>query len=68
MIVEAKEGITLETVFKSNRTKRYAAKPGTSASHNFILGPPGEDITFEVPVGVGITTELGKKLGIAIIK
>lgn len=45
-------------------TKRYMAKPGTSASHNFILGPPGEDLKFEVPTGVTIITDLGKRLGI----
>ncbi|KAF7278064.1 hypothetical protein GWI33_008833 [Rhynchophorus ferrugineus] len=39
------------------------AKEGKSASHNFILGPPGEDLKFEVPTGVTIITDLGKKLG-----
>ncbi|XP_030763064.1 GTP-binding protein 10 homolog [Sitophilus oryzae] len=63
VIVEAKEGITLDTVFKSNVSKRFLAKPGKHASHNFILGPPGEDVTFDVPVGVTVYTELGKKLG-----
>lgn len=63
VLVEAKDGITLETVFKSNRGKRYIAQPGKHASHNFILGPPGEDVKFDVPVGVTIITEFGKKIG-----
>ncbi|XP_076269734.1 GTP-binding protein 10 homolog [Rhynchophorus ferrugineus] len=63
VIVEAKEGITLEKVYKNNMSKRYMATPGKSASHNFILGPPGEDLKFEVPTGVTIITDLGKKLG-----
>ncbi|CAG9814062.1 unnamed protein product, partial [Phaedon cochleariae] len=63
VVVAAKEDISLETVFKSNKTKQYIAKGGRHASHNFILGIPGEDLRFEVPVGVSIITELGKKLG-----
>ncbi|ENN74408.1 GTP-binding protein 10 homolog [Dendroctonus ponderosae] len=63
VIVEATEGISLETVYKANISKRYAAQKGKHASHNFILGPPGEDVVFKVPVGVRLVTELGKKLG-----
>ncbi|KAL1512507.1 hypothetical protein ABEB36_002089 [Hypothenemus hampei] len=63
VIVEAKEGITLENVFKQNRTKRYVAQAGKNASHNFILGTPGENVVFEVPVGVSVLTDLRKKLG-----
>ncbi|CAG9768548.1 unnamed protein product [Ceutorhynchus assimilis] len=63
VLVEAKEGLTLEHVFKTNKTKRYAAPAGKSASANFILGPPGEDLVFQVPVGVSLVTEWGKKLG-----
>lgn len=65
--MEAKDGITLETVFKTNRTKRYKAQAGRSATHNFILGTPGEDLVFEVPVGVSLITELGKQLGQLIV-
>lgn len=61
--VIAKEGITLENVFKSNKMKRYLAGNGKHSTHNFILGPPGEDLEFEVPVGVTIFTDIGKKLG-----
>ncbi|XP_050302015.1 GTP-binding protein 10 homolog [Anthonomus grandis grandis] len=63
VIAVAKEGLTLEKVFKQNQTKSYKAQPGKSASHNFILGPPGEDLIFEVPTGVSAVTELGKHLG-----
>lgn len=58
-----KENITLENVFKSNRAKRYVAKNGRHSSHNFILGTPGENLKFDVPVGVTIITDLGKKIG-----
>ncbi|XP_066254789.1 GTP-binding protein 10 homolog [Euwallacea similis] len=63
VIIEAKEAITLETVFGSNKSKRYQAEPGRSASHNFILGTPGQDQVFQVPVGVSVVTDFGKKLG-----
>lgn len=37
---------------------------GKHSTHNFILGPPGEDIKIEVPIGVKLkTAELGKELG-----
>ncbi|XP_066143308.1 GTP-binding protein 10 homolog [Euwallacea fornicatus] len=63
VIIEAKEAVTLETVFRANRSKKYLAEPGKSASHNFILGPPGQDRVFEVPVGISVITDYGKKLG-----
>ncbi|XP_018574706.1 GTP-binding protein 10 homolog isoform X2 [Anoplophora glabripennis] len=43
--------------------KRYIAKNGRHSSHNFILGTPGEDLKFEVPVGVTLITDFGKKIG-----
>ncbi|KAJ3655354.1 hypothetical protein Zmor_014488 [Zophobas morio] len=63
VIAVGKEHIDLQEVFKQNKTKNYMAKNGKNSSHNFILGPPGEDLKLEVPVGVSIITELGKKLG-----
>lgn len=39
------------------------AKHGRDSSHNFIIGVPGENLKFEVPVGVSIVTEMGKKIG-----
>lgn len=65
--MEAKDGISLETVFKANRSKSYKAQAGRSATHNFILGVPGEDLVFEVPVGVSLITELGKHLGQSLV-
>lgn len=59
----AKENLTLEDVYKSNRSKRYIAKGGRHSTHNFILGPPGEDLKFELPVGVTLVTDAGKNLG-----
>lgn len=50
-------------MYKTNKTRQYAAPSGRHSSHNFILGPPGDTLTIEVPVGVSVVTELGKKLG-----
>ncbi|XP_056648289.1 GTP-binding protein 10 [Diorhabda sublineata] len=63
VIAVGKEDITLEHVFKSNRSKRYIAKGGKHSTHNFIIGTPGEDIKFDVPLGVILDTEHGKRLG-----
>ncbi|KAK9879465.1 hypothetical protein WA026_006535 [Henosepilachna vigintioctopunctata] len=63
VIVVATEDISLEEVYKQNKTRRYNAGNGKNSSHNFIRGPAGEDIKINVPVGVSIHTELGKKLG-----
>jgi Obg family GTPase CgtA len=63
VVVVGKENISLSDVYKQNKSKSYVAKSGRHSSHNFILGPPGENTKFEVPVGVTIFTELGKKLG-----
>nr|XP_023023839.1 GTP-binding protein 10 [Leptinotarsa decemlineata] len=63
VIAVAKDGVSLDDVYKQNKSKRHIAKGGRHASHNFILGPPGEDLHIEVPVGVSLITELGKKLG-----
>lgn len=61
--VIANENLTLEDVFKRNKTKRYVAQNGRHSSHNFILGIAGEDLKFEIPTGVTIIDETGKKLG-----
>lgn len=63
VVAIAKENITLDHVYKANKSKRYMAKHGRDSTHNFIIGVPGEDLKFDVPVGVSIITELGKKLG-----
>ncbi|RZC36578.1 MMR HSR1 and/or GTP1 OBG domain containing protein, partial [Asbolus verrucosus] len=63
VIVIGNENINLHEVFTKNRTKTYVAKNGRNSTHNFILGPPGEALKFDVPVGVTIYTEFGKKLG-----
>lgn len=64
VVAIAKENITLDDVYKTNKSKRYMAKHGRDSTHNFIIGIPGDDLKFDVPVGVSIITELGKKLGI----
>lgn len=68
VVAVATPDITLETVYKQNRSKLYAAKSGKHSSHNFIVGIPGEDLKIPVPVGVALITELGKKLGNHLMK
>ncbi|KAF5282808.1 hypothetical protein FQR65_LT02805 [Abscondita terminalis] len=63
VIVVGKESINLDDVVRANKSKRYLAGNGTNSSHNFILGPPGETVKLQVPVGVTIFTDQGKKLG-----
>ncbi|CAH1993903.1 unnamed protein product [Acanthoscelides obtectus] len=63
VVAVAKENLTLEQVYKANRSKRYIAASGRHSTHNFILGTPGEDLKVEVPVGVTLVTDFGKKLG-----
>ncbi|KAK4879554.1 hypothetical protein RN001_007700 [Aquatica leii] len=63
VVVVGKESITLDDVVRSNKSKRYLAGNGTCSSHNFILGPPGESVKLQVPVGVSVFTDEGKKLG-----
>ncbi|KAJ8980050.1 hypothetical protein NQ317_012890 [Molorchus minor] len=63
IVAVGKENIDLENVYRSNKSKRYIAQNGRHSSHNFILGIPGEDLDFEVPLGVTLITDLGKNLG-----
>lgn len=64
IVAVAKEDMTLKDVYNRNRSKRYLAPHGRDSTHNFILGTPGENLVFNVPVGVTLYTERGKKLGI----
>ncbi|XP_045470593.1 GTP-binding protein 10 [Harmonia axyridis] len=61
--VIAKEGISLDQVYKQNKSLRFIAGNGGNSSANCLRGAQGEDIKLEVPVGVSLVTELGKKLG-----
>lgn len=67
VVVVAKENMTLHEVFKNNTSKRYLANHGRHSTHNFIIGTPGENLKFDVPVGVTVYTELGKLLGTCIL-
>lgn len=64
VIAVAKEDMTLKDVHVQNKSKRYMAPHGRDSTHNFILGTPGENLVINVPVGVTLYTEKGKKLGI----
>lgn len=63
MVVVAKESIFLDEVYKQNKTRSYCAGNGSHSTHNFILGLPGENLKFDVPVGVTIYRDDGKKIG-----
>ncbi|KAK5646033.1 hypothetical protein RI129_004497 [Pyrocoelia pectoralis] len=63
VIAVGREHITLEDICKLHKSRRFIAKNGTHSTHNFILGPPGEHLRFDVPLGVTIYTDEGKKLG-----
>ncbi|KAB0798525.1 hypothetical protein PPYR_09518 [Photinus pyralis] len=63
VVAVGREHITLEDLCRCNQSRRFIAKNGTHSTHNFILGPPGESLKFEVPLGVTIYTDEGKKLG-----
>lgn len=63
VVATATPDITLENVYKQNRSKSYRANNGKHSTHNFIIGPSGEDLKIPVPVGVSLCTELGKRLG-----
>lgn len=46
-----------------NKNQRIIAKHGRDSTHNFILGIPGESVKIEVPVGITVFTDDGKKIG-----
>ncbi|KAF5297708.1 hypothetical protein FQA39_LY12039 [Lamprigera yunnana] len=57
------ESISLDDVARTNKKKHFIAGSGVCSSHNFILGPPGNSVKVDVPVGVTVFTDEGKKLG-----
>jgi GTPase involved in cell partitioning and DNA repair len=61
--VVAKDGLTLEQVAKTFKTKRIKADPGNDSTARGIIGAPGEDKTIKVPCGVAIYNENGVLLG-----
>ncbi|XP_018321946.1 GTP-binding protein 10 homolog isoform X3 [Agrilus planipennis] len=63
VILVAKEKMFLEHVLNEHQSKRIFASHGTDSSQKYILGPPGEDVKVEVPVGVTVYTDEGKRLG-----
>lgn len=63
MVVVAKESLFLDEVYKKNKNRSYCAGNGAHSTHNFILGLPGDNLKFDVPVGVTIYRDDGKKIG-----
>lgn len=62
VILKAKEFYSLEKILKKYSAKRVDADHGKHSSHNFILGPPGENTEVVVPTGVTIYCD-NKNLG-----
>lgn len=63
VVAVAKDGIFLNEVYKQNKSRYYTAGNGSHSTHNFILGLPGQNLKFDVPVGVTIYRDDGRKLG-----
>lgn len=63
VVVVANNSLSLEDVLKKYPSKKVLATHGSDSTHNFILGQPGANVEIEVPAGVSIITDLGKKLG-----
>lgn len=58
-----KEGKSLKNVVTKFPSKKIVAGSGEDSVKNKILGAPGVDKTLEVPLGVTVYREDGKKLG-----
>ncbi|GJQ70307.1 hypothetical protein Trydic_g22745 [Trypoxylus dichotomus] len=59
----AKQNSTLENICSLYKNKRIIAKHGKDSTHNFILGVPGESVKIEVPIGITVFTDDGKRIG-----
>lgn len=63
MYVLAKDGLTLENVVKSLKTKRIKADSGNDSMAKGIIGAPGQDKVISVPRGIMIYNQNGVLLG-----
>lgn len=63
MYVVTKDGLNLENVIKSLKTKRIKAGSGSDSSAKGIIGIPGEDKVISVPSGIMIYNQNGVLLG-----
>jgi len=61
--VVAKDGLTLENVAKTLKTKRIKADSGNDSTARGIIGAPGEDKIISVPRGVTVYNQNGVLLG-----
>ncbi|XP_071451026.1 GTP-binding protein 10 homolog [Hetaerina americana] len=61
--VVAKEGAQLQQIVKKFPRKLIAAQSGESSRQKCILGQPGKDVHLNVPVGIFVIDEYGRKLG-----
>lgn len=59
----AKPTATLKDVLRKNSNKKVSAGPGDDSHKYRILGKRGSDVAVEVPVGVTVFREDGKKIG-----
>ncbi|XP_071579474.1 GTP-binding protein 10 homolog [Temnothorax nylanderi] len=61
--VVAKDGLTLEKVLKTLKTKRVTADSGSDSTARGIIGTPGTDKIISVPRGIVIYNQNGVLLG-----
>lgn len=61
--IVAKDGLTLEKIVKTYKTKRIKADSGSDSSARGIIGAPGEDKIISVPRGISAYNQNGVLLG-----
>lgn len=61
--VIAKDGLTLEKIVKTYKTKRIKADSGSDSTARGIIGAPGEDTILSVPRGISVYNQNGVLLG-----
>lgn len=55
---------TLSSLVRKLPKKRVIAPNGTDSHQKYILGPPGESVKLEVPVGITVLRDDGRVIGI----
>lgn len=61
--VIAKDGLSLQNIAKSLKSKRIKADPGSDSKAKGIIGVPGQDKIISVPCGITIYNQNGVLLG-----
>lgn len=61
--VVAKNGVTMKHVKNKFPQKRFVGGVGVNSSVRSLKGPYGADCQVEVPIGIAVTTDEGRKIG-----